>query len=648
MYQKEAKKTDLKNSVANRVVKQQKSSGITLEDNRASTVIQQKQIDTIQSTIPIQKKKNNTGLPDRLKSGMENLSGHSMDDVKVHYNSSKPAQLNAHAYAQGTNIHLASGQEKHLPHEAWHVIQQKQGRVQPTIQTKGVAINDDKGLEKEADVMGNKATQLQTSSSLKPLKQSFISSPTTQGYFIITSLGMDPIKKVPSDYYQGQIGARKLNRAISNWGRDSIPHRYVTWDAAVADIVNLDKRKVVMTNFLKTFKAKFDVVLDNYHSKRSRIHPSLLDQINRSLLFLRKKSREWEYETGWMDHFKQDLQHSWELIKKAEKLQELGPVEEEEHKMEAEPRKGDEQLRVMSHRQVPHLHGVPGKLSNPDVRIRHEAIGVIRGTDNEEHVQTSGDVVDKTGPYIKGAIMAPFIRDNRKALLNLVRMVGNATAIFSLERGGSLIADHLTALGQKIMNVKIAKTEDRTSQHRNLALAMMKLEEGIMFKMLSKNPLLLANPPIITIALTETAISGSSVNTLLKTLSQYHHLLPQSKFRILVERQTIKEARLSPRRTGGIRVEDPGIDLEKNLVTSAIPKVEMFISHTQYILGEDVDYQISYHNRHAGQPLVVFDSAKDQIVAVSLSSPSMTPRQLIMKLVAGAYDRTLAKAFERF
>jgi len=109
----------------------------------------------------VQQKKNTTGLPNQLKSGIENLSGHAMDDVKVHYNSDKPAQLNAHAYAQGTNIHLASGQEKHLPHEAWHVVQQKQGRVKPTTQLKEkVNINDDKDLEKEADVMGAKATQL--------------------------------------------------------------------------------------------------------------------------------------------------------------------------------------------------------------------------------------------------------------------------------------------------------------------------------------------------------------------------------------------------------------------------------------------------------------------------------------------------------
>ncbi|MEO1627018.1 MAG: DUF4157 domain-containing protein [Bacteroidota bacterium] len=110
----------------------------------------------------------NTGLPLQLKSGIEQLSGQSMDDVKVHYNSSQPKTMNAHAYAQGSNIHLASGQEKQLPHEAWHVVQQKQGRVQPTVQMKtGVQINDDKGLENEADQMGQKALEMghQTSSS---------------------------------------------------------------------------------------------------------------------------------------------------------------------------------------------------------------------------------------------------------------------------------------------------------------------------------------------------------------------------------------------------------------------------------------------------------------------------------------------------
>lgn len=116
----------------------------------------------------IQKNENNTGLPDNLKTGIENLSRYSMDDVKVHFNSLKPVRLNAHAYAQGIDIHLAPRQEKHLPHEAWHVVQQKQGRVNPTVQAKGVSINDNIGLEREADLMGKKAlTILGTQQMLK-------------------------------------------------------------------------------------------------------------------------------------------------------------------------------------------------------------------------------------------------------------------------------------------------------------------------------------------------------------------------------------------------------------------------------------------------------------------------------------------------
>ncbi|MBB6271204.1 hypothetical protein HDF26_001631 [Pedobacter cryoconitis] len=110
---------------------------------------------------PIQKKANNTGIPDNLKAGIENLSGYDISDVKVHYNSGKPAQLNAHAYAQGTDIHIATGQEKHLPHEAWHVVQQKQGRVSATRQLKqDVLINENTGLEAEADQMGQAALSI--------------------------------------------------------------------------------------------------------------------------------------------------------------------------------------------------------------------------------------------------------------------------------------------------------------------------------------------------------------------------------------------------------------------------------------------------------------------------------------------------------
>jgi hypothetical protein len=131
--------------------------------------------------MPIQKNENKTGLPDTLKSGMESLSGVSMDDVKVHLNSKKPEALQAHAYAQGTDIHVGPGQEKHLPHEAWHVVQQKQGRVKPTVKVNGdVPVNDSQSLEQEATYMGQKALNNQTQDTKNSLNNASIQTPTAQ------------------------------------------------------------------------------------------------------------------------------------------------------------------------------------------------------------------------------------------------------------------------------------------------------------------------------------------------------------------------------------------------------------------------------------------------------------------------------------
>jgi hypothetical protein len=190
----------------------QKSSDLTLNqgqlltgiNNSPVSIAQRKQIenvfgDTIQRQLleeeeeePLQGKfaaatvlqrqpsPNRTGLPDELKAGVESISGLSLDDVRVHYNSSKPAELQALAYTQGTDIHIAPGQERHLPHEAWHVVQQKQGRVKPTVQLNGnVPVNDDHELEREADERGMKALQ-QKNASLPRHMSTQVPGPTLQ------------------------------------------------------------------------------------------------------------------------------------------------------------------------------------------------------------------------------------------------------------------------------------------------------------------------------------------------------------------------------------------------------------------------------------------------------------------------------------
>ncbi|MGK6319598.1 eCIS core domain-containing protein [Sphingomonas sp. DT-204] len=100
-----------------------------------------------------------TGLPGTLKAGIEALSGMSMDAVRVHYRSPEPARIGAQAFTRGSDIHVAPGRERHLPHEAWHAVQQAQGKVVPTTRAADVPINDEERLEREADVMGARAMQ---------------------------------------------------------------------------------------------------------------------------------------------------------------------------------------------------------------------------------------------------------------------------------------------------------------------------------------------------------------------------------------------------------------------------------------------------------------------------------------------------------
>ncbi|MFV8756561.1 hypothetical protein ACNOYE_38945 [Nannocystaceae bacterium ST9] len=151
-------------------------------------------------------------LPERLAAGIETLSGVSMRGVEVHYRSPEPSRLGALALARGSSIHLGGGSDQHLPHEAWHVAQQRQGRVQATHRLHGAAINHDAGLEREAELMGSKAARLsnremvsappssiRSPSSSTPVAQCrFVESKTLSGLIELQAAEQaDPPEDVP-------------------------------------------------------------------------------------------------------------------------------------------------------------------------------------------------------------------------------------------------------------------------------------------------------------------------------------------------------------------------------------------------------------------------------------------------------------------
>jgi hypothetical protein len=97
-------------------------------------------------------------LPGALQAGIEALSGLSLDAARVHGSASRPGGLAAEAHPRDSDIHLAPGEERHLPHDGEPVTRQSRGRVRAATKARGrVPITDDGGLEREADRLGRRA-----------------------------------------------------------------------------------------------------------------------------------------------------------------------------------------------------------------------------------------------------------------------------------------------------------------------------------------------------------------------------------------------------------------------------------------------------------------------------------------------------------
>lgn len=135
--------------------------GVQLVDNRSLSALQAKMASIVQQA------ENKTGIPDDVKQRMEDSFNTDFSGVRVHPDSSSAPEVGALAYTQGTDIHFAPGQFKPdtsagqqlLGHELAHVVQQAEGRVQPTTEIGGMPVNDNEGLEHEADVLGAKAAR---------------------------------------------------------------------------------------------------------------------------------------------------------------------------------------------------------------------------------------------------------------------------------------------------------------------------------------------------------------------------------------------------------------------------------------------------------------------------------------------------------
>lgn len=137
-------------------------------------------------------------LQDSVRDKMESAFGADFSGVRVHADGKADA-LGAQAFTQGENIHFGQGQyapENHsgqelLGHELTHVLQQRAGRVATTTQARGLDLNDDAGLEQEADVLGAQAAQGSRVQVPGHSRQETLAMPVVQAKFLP---GMGPIQ----------------------------------------------------------------------------------------------------------------------------------------------------------------------------------------------------------------------------------------------------------------------------------------------------------------------------------------------------------------------------------------------------------------------------------------------------------------------
>ncbi|MGH1337750.1 MAG: hypothetical protein ACRBFS_16640 [Aureispira sp.] len=156
----------------------------------------------------VERPPNKTGIPDRLKAVVEHFSQVSLNEVRVHYNSDKPAAIGAAAYAEYPNIYIAPGAEKHLAEEVWHIVQQMKGEASATTEFQGGKKgNDDPNLEKKAVKEGTKmeqttvpkeeATPIPISTTPKPMAQRAVANAAsaTNEYYQETDMGLARINE---------------------------------------------------------------------------------------------------------------------------------------------------------------------------------------------------------------------------------------------------------------------------------------------------------------------------------------------------------------------------------------------------------------------------------------------------------------------
>jgi len=231
----------------------------------------------------------------------------------------------------------------------------------------------------------------------------------------------------------------------------------------------------------------------------------------------------------------------------------------------------------------------------------------------------------------EGIIYAPFLFKSQGCIKTLAshKIVNESDVIFSLERGGSLLADHIVDIRmqeslKKMIHFSIPKPKSE-SRKDHISNMFQDIEAYIEDRGTTKKR--------ITVAITETAISGAAGATLLSRLGEFARRFPKIQFNVIFEQQTI-HAKFPDRYRGvmdGIPRCKPS-DMKARHVSAK--NICVVTGYTLDILGEDTKFQIE---RLSKRPIYIMSEDFTCGCKITPKAGQCT-RDVLRDLMTGKYN----------
>ena len=249
---------------------------------------------------------------------------------------------------------------------------------------------------------------------------------------------------------------------------------------------------------------------------------------------------------------------------------------------------------------------------------------------------------DRTWTPTQGFIYVPHIIEQRDAVDRLSDEAEGSIALLGVERGGGMLAQQIEHENKIIVEHQYGENKyGRITRKKSLETEALIAElKGVAERNIGVQ---------ITVSIAETVVGGGSATGVIKAIEKSNILSehPNLTVKLLLLQQTMHSTSDSQEAEGKIsrrlNVDDDRRDREEGtvrLLSTPTGRVQVVLSSTPYILGEDVDYQLKKVGENSQKPIILYGVNSDQFVLKRITPErETTSRDVILMLSKGELDQ---------